>query len=86
MLDDQPCTLRTKYKPIVALPYNFEVHDIAMMAIQHHESSAFLRRALDQFECLYEEGQDNPRVMALAVHPYLSGAPHRIKYVRQAFE
>ena len=24
--------------------------------------------------------------MALAVHPYLSGAPHRIKYVRQAYE
>ena len=86
VLDDQPCVLRTKHKPIVALPYNFEVHDIAMMAIQQHESEAFLRRAIDQFDCLYQEGEENPRVMALAVHPYLSGAPHRIKYVRQAFE
>ena len=86
VLDDQPCVLKTKHKPIVALPYNFEVHDIAMMAIQQHESAAFLRRSMDQFDCLYEEGEQNPRVMALAVHPYLSGAPHRTKYVRQAFE
>jgi peptidoglycan/xylan/chitin deacetylase (PgdA/CDA1 family) len=86
VLDDQPCVLKTKHAPIVALPYNFEIHDIAMMAIQHHESSAFLRRAIDQFDCLYEEGERSPRVMALAVHPYLSGAPHRIKYVRQAYE
>ena len=86
VLDDQPCVLKTKHKPVVALPYNFEVHDIAMMAIQHHESDAFLRRAVDQFDCLYEEGEKSPRIMALAVHPYLSGAPHRIKYVRQAYE
>ena len=86
VLDDQPCALKTRHKPIVAVPYNFEVHDIAMMAIQHHESGAFLRRAIDQFDCLYEEGEENPRVMALAVHPYLSGAPHRVKYARQAFE
>jgi len=86
VLDDQPCLLKTRHHPLVALPYNFEVHDIAMMAIQQHESDAFLRRAIDQFDCLYEEGEENPRVMALAVHPYLSGSPHRIKYVRQAFE
>jgi allantoinase len=86
VLDDEPCVLKTKHRPIVALPYNFEIHDIAMMAIQHHESSAFLRRAVDHFDCLYEEAARGPRVMALAVHPYLSGAPHRIKYVRQAYE
>jgi hypothetical protein len=86
VLDDPPCTLKTVHAPIVALPYNFEIHDIAMMAIQHHESEAFLRRAKDQFDCLYDEGERSPRVMALAVHPYLSGAPHRIKYVRQAYE
>lgn len=33
--DDEPVTLKTKHKPIVALPYNFELHDIVMMALQH---------------------------------------------------
>ena len=86
MLDDEPVTLKTKHGPIVALPYTFEVHDIVMMALQHHPSEAFLRRAMDHFDCLYAEGERSPRVMALAVHPYLTGAPHRIKYVRQAYE
>ena len=27
-----------------------------------------------------------PRVMSLVVHPYISGSPHRAKYVRQTLE
>jgi hypothetical protein len=27
VLDDEPVTLRTTHKPVVALPYNFELHD-----------------------------------------------------------
>jgi peptidoglycan/xylan/chitin deacetylase (PgdA/CDA1 family) len=34
-IDDEPVTLKTTSRPIVALPYNFEIHDIVMMAIQH---------------------------------------------------
>ena len=37
-LDDEPVTLKTTHKPVVALPYNFEIHDIVMMALQHHAS------------------------------------------------
>ena len=44
-------------------------------------------RAMDYFNTLYEESTDgHPRVIALAMHPYLSGSPHRIRYVREAFE
>ena len=28
VLDDEPVTLKTTHKPVVALPYNFEIHDI----------------------------------------------------------
>ncbi len=38
VLDDEPVTLKTTHRPIVALPYNFEIHDIVMMALQHHPS------------------------------------------------
>lgn len=86
VLDDQPVWVKTNRKPIVALPYNYEVHDIVLMAIQHHSSEIFLQRALDYFETIYSESHETTRVMAIAMHPYLSGAPHRIKYVRQAFE
>ena len=40
----------------------------------------------DQFDRLYAEGAKNPRVMAIAVHPYISGVPHRIKYFEAVYD
>ena len=31
-----------------------------------------------QFDVLYREGAQSGRVMAIAIHPYLTGVPHRI--------
>jgi hypothetical protein len=31
-----------------------------------------------QFDVLYRESADSGRVMALALHPYITGMPHRI--------
>ena len=55
VLDDEPVTLKTTHKPVVALPYNFEIHDIVLMALQHQPSDMMYRRALDHFDCLYAE-------------------------------
>ena len=85
VLDDEPVTLKTTHKPLVALPYNFEIHDIVMMALQNHPSDMMYRRALDQFECLFGESAERPKIMCIACHPYLSGAPHRLRHVEQAF-
>jgi peptidoglycan/xylan/chitin deacetylase (PgdA/CDA1 family) len=85
-LDDQPVPIRTAHGHVIALPYNFEIHDIVMMAIQHHPSDGYRNRALDYFETLYNESTATARIMALAMHPYLSGSPHRIRYVRETFE
>jgi hypothetical protein len=27
------------------------------------------------------EGQTNARIMAISIHPYITGVPHRIKYL-----
>jgi allantoinase len=86
VLDDEPVMLKTTHRPIVALPYNFELHDIVLMALQHHPSDMMYRRTLDHFECLYEESQERAKIMAIACHPYLSGVPHRIAHVRRTFE
>ncbi len=84
--DDQPYEIRTSAGPLVSVPYTIELNDIPMMVIQHHASSEWLRRARDQFDRLYAEGAKNPRVMALAVHPYISGVPHRIKYFEAVYD
>ncbi|MCZ6764366.1 MAG: polysaccharide deacetylase family protein [Alphaproteobacteria bacterium] len=86
VLDDQPVTVTTEHGPIVALPYNFEIHDIAQQMIQYHSSEVFLRRAVDAFDWLYAEAQSGARILSLAVHPYISGQAHRIRYVQEALE
>jgi hypothetical protein len=40
-----------------------------------------LKRCTDQFDRLYLEGASNARIMAVSIHPYITGVPHRIKYL-----
>ena len=86
VLDDQPVWLKTRSKPILNLPYTQECNDVAMMLIQHHKASEYSDRALDQFEQIYADSAKSARVMALVVHPYIMGAPHRLKYFRRVLE
>ena len=86
VLDDQPVWLKTRTKPILSIPYTQECNDVAMMLIQHHKASEYFERAIDQFEQIYADSADSARVMALSVHPYIMGAPHRLKYFRRIFE
>jgi allantoinase len=86
VLDDQPVWLKTRTKPLLNIPYTQECNDVAMMLIQHHKASEYYERAMDQFEQIYADSADSARVMALVVHPYIMGAPHRLKYFRRIFE
>ena len=80
VIDDEPCTIRTRRGPLVTMPYTVELNDISMMVVQHHPAREWETRCMDTFERLYREGRERAKVMAIAVHPYISGVPHRIKY------
>jgi peptidoglycan/xylan/chitin deacetylase (PgdA/CDA1 family) len=86
VLDDQPVTLETRAGDIVNVPYTQECNDVAMMLIQHHKASEYSDRAIDQFEQLRHDARSSARVMAIVVHPYIMGAPHRTRYFRKAIE
>jgi peptidoglycan/xylan/chitin deacetylase (PgdA/CDA1 family) len=86
VLDDQPCEIQTSSGPIVSIPYTVETNDIPVMALQHHGSAELMTRAIDQFERLYQESESITRVMAISMHPYISGVAHRIGYIEQLFE
>jgi peptidoglycan/xylan/chitin deacetylase (PgdA/CDA1 family) len=86
VLDDQPCQIETASGPIVSVPYTVEMNDIAMMVLQNHPSEEWLRRGIDQFDRLYAEGENSMRVMAISVHPYITGVPHRIGYLERLYE
>jgi peptidoglycan/xylan/chitin deacetylase (PgdA/CDA1 family) len=86
VLDEQPCRIDTAHGPVVSVPYTVEMNDIPMMALQHHASEEWLRRGIDHFDRLYAEGEQSARVMAISVHPYITGAPHRIGYLEKLYQ
>jgi allantoinase len=86
VLDDQPVRIKTAHGPMVSVPYTVEMNDISMMVIQQHPSEEWLRRGIDAFDRLYQEGEQSARVMAISVHPYITGVPHRIGYLEKLYE
>ena len=84
--DDEPTEIQTANGPLITLPYSVELNDIPMMLVQHHESGYFTTRIIDTFDRLYREGGERAKIMAIAIHPYISGQPHRIKYLEAVYD
>ncbi len=81
VIDDLPQDIDTPHGQITTVPYTVEINDITVHALQHQPAEEFLRRGRDQFDRLYQEGADNARVMSISIHPYITGVPHRIRYL-----
>jgi len=86
VLDEQPVSLKTKVGNIVSVPYTVEINDVVISAVQQQPSDEIYRRGRDQFDRLYLDGAKAPRVMAISIHPYLTGVPHRIKYLEMLYD
>ncbi len=86
VLDDEPCRLRTTSGSMLALPYTVEHNDIPVIAVQHHSASEFRDRIKNSFDYLYREGEERVRIMGIALHPFLSGVPHRMRFIEEAFD
>ena len=78
VLDDLPTWLHAKPKPVLAVPYTVELNDIPMMALQNHRSEEMYHRGVLQLDRLWRDAATIPRMMAISVHPYITGVPHRI--------
>ena len=69
---------------IYSIPYSIELNDMPLFNMPSISIEDFYRRICDSFDVLYEEGERNGRVMGIALHPFLIGVPHRIKYLEKA--
>jgi len=83
VVDDVPAPLRTAHGTIHTMPYSVELNDIPVIMIQHHGAEEFLARARATLDRLSREAADpgpmgGAKVMGFALHPYISGVPHRI--------
>jgi peptidoglycan/xylan/chitin deacetylase (PgdA/CDA1 family) len=78
VVDDVPNWMTTSAGPLMAMPYNLEINDSIVYAIERHATGEMLRRlafTLEQFE---HESRDTVRVLAIGLHPHLIAVPHRI--------
>jgi allantoinase len=77
--DDQPYVMTLAGgKSIISIPYSHEINDKPVFERRHHTAVQFQEMICRQFDVLYREGAESGRVMAIALHPYLTGVPHRI--------
>jgi len=86
VLDEQPVPIRTRAGGLISIPYTVEINDVVISAVQQQRSDEILQRGRDQFDRLYLDGGRAPRVMAISIHPYLTGVPHRIKYLEALYD
>jgi len=78
VLDELPVRLATAHGPLLTMPYSVELNDIPICMIQHLDEKELPRRALLAARRLLAEATDHPRVLCFAIHPYITGVPHRI--------
>lgn len=77
VIDDVPNWLTTKHGPLLSMPYNLELNDSIIYAIEKHATGQFLDRLTRTVELFRRESQTHPRILGLGLHPHLMGVPHR---------
>jgi len=65
-------------RPLVSIPYSYEINDAPFINTRLGTIDEFETAIRRQFDTLYAEGVESGRVMAICLHPYLIGVPHRI--------
>jgi peptidoglycan/xylan/chitin deacetylase (PgdA/CDA1 family) len=85
-LDDLPCWMTTKAGPMLAMPYTLELNDSVVYAVERHASPEMYRRLVDTLEVFDWELRQQPRVLTLALHPHLTGVPHRLGYFEKMLD
>lgn len=84
--DEVPFWMQTAHGPLLALPYSIEINDMELILRQRRSGPEFRERLIDQFEQLWRDGDRVARVMAIALHPFLIGQPHRIRYLAEVLD
>jgi allantoinase len=82
--DDQPYPLNVP--GMLSVPYSVELNDLGMFLSNGMSGPEVLQLIKDQLDQLFADAAGSGRVMALALHPFVSGQPFRTKYLDKALE
>ena len=85
--DDQPYEMSlADGRSIMSIPYSTQLNDKPAYEQRHRTAEEFESMIRRQFDVLWREGAEQARVMAIALHPYITGVPHRIGALDGALE
>jgi peptidoglycan/xylan/chitin deacetylase (PgdA/CDA1 family) len=84
--DEQPYLMNVGGKRLCSIPYSTELNDKTAIEYHHVTPEEFDGMCRRQFDVLHREGERSGRVMAIAIHPYLMGVPHRIDAFESALK
>lgn len=84
--DDQPYYIYVGRRRLLSLPYSLEINDRPAFERQFRSPAEFEQMIRDQFDVLYRESERTGKVMAIALHPFLTGVPHRIAALERALD
>ena len=87
--DDQPFLMNTETPGggrMVALPFGGELHDKGAFNRRGATPIDYTDMLVRAFDTLYREGAGSGRVMAIPIHPFVIGVPHRIGALEAALE
>lgn len=78
--DDQPYVMTLENGRICSIPYSGEINDIPQCLRLGRTGQEFGELIKLQFDTLYREAVEtgSGRVMAICLHPFIMGVPHRI--------
>ena len=76
--DDLPYFQDVQDRPFLVVPYTIDVNDFRFWRGTMFTGRDFETYCVDSFDTLYREGAGSGRVMAICLHPFVIGVPHRI--------
>jgi len=82
--DELPVPMRVKRGSLLTMPYTLELNDVPTILGKGASGEVFGRMIMDQFDVLYAEGKERPRIMSISLHPFISGHPFRMKHLESA--
>ena len=78
--DDLPYWEKINDKRHLIIPYTLDNNDMRFATNQGFNSGEqFFQYLKDSFDCLYKEGETNPKMMSIGLHCRLIGRPGRIQ-------
>ncbi|WP_394972722.1 polysaccharide deacetylase family protein [uncultured Croceitalea sp.] len=85
--DDMPYDFNTKNGNLIAMPLPTELDDYFIINNNLHSAEDWADQVEDAFEFLLKESKSaGGRILALNIHPWVLGQPHRIQYLERVLE